>query len=168
MPTIIRRRRARNTCFVASKRMARRGRRSNNAHVPSTSSHRSCPMTATSRPKPSSACRRSGEIWADNSARPNKRPAPSTISDALRPKRKLDVSRQSRFAAERRRPFAHRSVTGNHASRGEGAELVDYAWPSTNTAVQHGDVAEKHEIAREKGLALLVEHGEIVIAVRHA
>ena len=38
--------------------------------------------------------------------------------------------------------------------------------PAANAAVHHGDVGEEHEVAREQGFGLLVEHGEIAVAVR--
>src|SRR5207248_1056874 len=80
-----------------------------------------------------------------------------------------DVGRQrfeiAALVGECRRPVAHRSVTGNHALRGEAAELADHAEPATNTAVQHGRVDKEHKIAREQCPGLLIEYREIVIGM---
>ena len=57
-------------------------------------------------------------------------------------------------------------MTGNHALRGKGAEFVDHLEPAAKTAIQHGGVGKEHQIAREQGPGLLVEHGDIVVAMR--
>ena len=59
-----------------------------------------------------------------------------------------------------------RSVTGNHALRGQGAEFADDGQPAAKTAVQHRYVADEHKIACKQCPGLLVEHGQVVIAVR--
>ena len=43
------------------------------------------------------------------------------------------------------RPFAHRTVTGNHALRGQGAKLAECGQPAADAPVQH--VWLEHQIA---------------------
>src|SRR5882724_12187885 len=57
-------------------------------------------------------------------------------------------------------------MTGNDTLRGEDGEFAEIGQPAAKAAVEHRDVAEEYQIAREQGSALPIENGQIVVAVR--
>src|ERR1700676_929921 len=69
------------------------------------------------------------------------------------------------FGYDRGRPRAGTAVARDGQARIEGFELVDRGEKTTKTAVDDGDMLDKREIPQKKGLALVVENGEIRIRV---
>src|SRR5262247_3955255 len=66
---------------------------------------------------------------------------------------------------ERIRPRGNRAMAGDHALRRQARQRIEHAQPAAQAAVKDRNVVEEHEVARQQGLRLLVEHREVGVGM---